>query len=158
MACKEFIPVKSCYPLTIPGYFLTCITFNNGWNSFIICQNSCFRISFEGHILPPDVRPGDIGPYVGGLSTHMKEFLCSTLDFSPSPFPIAIHIVIVDIWRDWWMCNRIILLAFSLLGCPISTIARFVALLKRVYTIWYLLYNIPVPCSMLYCTQRQWKV
>ena len=37
--------------------------FFNGSNSFRIGQNTCFRISFEGHILPPDVRPGDMGPY-----------------------------------------------------------------------------------------------
>ena len=28
-------------------------------------QNTCFTISFEGHIWHPDVHPGDIGPYMG---------------------------------------------------------------------------------------------
>ena len=67
LVCQYVWHVKSLFqsnisiPLLYQGIFYK-YNFNNGWNSLRIGQNTCFIILFEGYILGPDVRPGDIGP------------------------------------------------------------------------------------------------
>ena len=47
-------------------------------------QNTCFTISFEGHIWHPDVHPGDDGPYASESDKESSNNTTVSLVNNPS--------------------------------------------------------------------------